>query len=146
MFKEAAGIGHKQRKLVTDYFMPVRWAPENPLQNYLALGLANNVKDSASEKTRERVIGVRGPSLWQAALEHPGYDRLPTDDRLLVNLLLCCCMNIDPREAPRVRLRGWSTTSSSTSTPSSPAQTRTREKKHPGRANQLIEKRTGHRK
>jgi hypothetical protein len=75
----------------------VRWAPENPLQNYLALGLANNVKDSASEKTRERVIGVRGPSLWQAALEHPGYDRLPTDDRLL----LCCCMNIDEKHPLR---------------------------------------------
>ena len=81
----------KQRRLVTDYFMPVRWAPESPLQHYLALGLANNVKETASEKTRERVIGVRGPSLWQAALEHPGYDQLPTNDRLL----LCCCMNID---------------------------------------------------
>ena len=87
-----------QRKLVTDYFMPVRWAPENPLQNYLALGLANNVKDSASEKTRERVIGVRGPSFWQAALEHPGYDQLPTDDRLL----LCCCMNIDEKHPLRL--------------------------------------------
>ena len=69
----------------------VRWAPETPLQNYLALGLANNVKDTANANTRERVIGVRGPSLWQAALEHPAYDQLPTNDRLL----LCCCMNID---------------------------------------------------
>ena len=77
--------------------MPVRWAPENPLQNYLALGLANNVKQSANENTRERVIGVRGPSLWQAALEHPAYDQLPKNDRLL----LCCCMNVDEKHPKR---------------------------------------------
>ena len=94
--KLRASVG-KNRKLVTDYFMPVRWAPENPLQNFLALGLANNVKQSASEKTRERVIGVRGPSLWQAALEHPAYDQLPTSDRLL----LCCCMNVDEKHPKR---------------------------------------------
>ena len=88
----------RQRRLVTDYFMPVRWAPEDPLQNYLALGLANNVKESANANTRERVIGVRGPSLWQAALEHPAYDQLPTDDRLL----LCCCMNIDEKHPLRL--------------------------------------------
>lgn len=97
------------RKVVTDYFMPVRWAPENPLQNMLKLGLANNLKNSAGYRregvgraviTRERVIGVRGPSLWQAALEHPGYDRLPRYDE---RLLLCCCMNVDEKHPKRLK-------------------------------------------
>ena len=72
----------------------------------------------ASERARDASSGPAGP-LWQAALEHPSYDRLPTDDGLL-----CCCMNID-ESIPC----GWSTTSSSTSTPSSPAR---HEKKHLG--------------
>ena len=41
------------------------------LRRYLALATANNVENDASETTRERVIGVRGVSLWQAMLEHP---------------------------------------------------------------------------
>ena len=42
-------------------------------------------------QVRERVIGVRGVSLWQAFLEHPRVAELPTNERLL----LCCCMNVD---------------------------------------------------
>ena len=117
-----------RRRLVTDYFMPVRWAPESPLQNYLALGLANNVKDRPMQTRGSASSGSAARRLWQAALEHPGYDQLPTDDRLL----LCCCMNIDekhpfdsvlkhyidPQQAPRGRHARPKAQNSSTRSPS----------------------------
>ena len=73
--------------------MPPRY-PSLDLAKVLALGTANNVDNLPAgphDAVRERVIGVRAVSLWQAILEHPHVGRVPADDRLL----LCCCMNVD---------------------------------------------------
>lgn len=88
----------KSRHLIVDVFDPRKVQPGRHLDKRLALFLANNV-DNLREKTHrerilERVIGVRGVSLWQALLEHPDVATTFTDaDR--DRLLLCCCMNVD---------------------------------------------------
>jgi hypothetical protein len=85
------------KSVVVDFFDPGKWRPKPALLSYLALGTANNVANLPKHKPaygriRERVIGVRGVSLWHAFLEHPAVDaRAAPRDRLL----LCCCMNVD---------------------------------------------------
>ncbi|KAH8048325.1 hypothetical protein JL722_12558 [Aureococcus anophagefferens] len=96
--KQGDPVRHPTGKsVVVDFFDPGKWRPKPALLSYLALGTANNVANLPKHKPaygriRERVIGVRGVSLWHAFLEHPAVDaRAATRDRLL----LCCCMNVD---------------------------------------------------
>ncbi|KAH8098686.1 hypothetical protein JL720_1646 [Aureococcus anophagefferens] len=98
IFDDGDPVRHPTGKsVVVDFFDPGKWRPKPALLSYLALGTANNVANLPKHKPaygriRERVIGVRGVSLWHAFLEHPAVDaRAATRDRLL----LCCCMNVD---------------------------------------------------
>eukprot|EP00633_Aureoumbra_lagunensis_P010095 CAMPEP_0197317264 /NCGR_PEP_ID=MMETSP0891-20130614/46166_1 /TAXON_ID=44058 ORGANISM="Aureoumbra lagunensis, Strain CCMP1510" /NCGR_SAMPLE_ID=MMETSP0891 /ASSEMBLY_ACC=CAM_ASM_000534 /LENGTH=394 /DNA_ID=CAMNT_0042807149 /DNA_START=353 /DNA_END=1537 /DNA_ORIENTATION=+ len=50
-------------------------------------------------KIHERVIGVRGVSLWHAVLEHPQLNHIPKQ----TSLFLCCCMNVDAMHPGRMQ-------------------------------------------
>ena len=110
-------------RYIIDAFNPVKYAPTAALLGKAALVTANNVANWPDGKkhnsttffsttvtvaplvdaalwsrVRERVIGVRGVSLWQAFLEHPLVDQVQRGERLL----LCCCMNVDDSHIDRM--------------------------------------------
>ncbi|KAJ8609627.1 hypothetical protein CTAYLR_006301 [Chrysophaeum taylorii] len=101
-FKACVARMRNSKKLIFDVFDPSKQLPGVHLAKRLSLFMANNVGlepplNTSSppvyrtNKIRERPIGVRGISLWQAILEHPNLDSVPQR----TDLLLCCCMNVD---------------------------------------------------
>ncbi|KAJ1459224.1 hypothetical protein M885DRAFT_435442 [Pelagophyceae sp. CCMP2097] len=108
--KEFTPCGHALKSLkpsqplIIDFFAPQKFRADAALLKRVKLLTANNVDDARAgddlellKKVQERVIGVRGVSLWQALLEHPHVDRVPRQKRLL----LCCCMNVDSKHKVR---------------------------------------------
>lgn len=93
----------KSDRIVVDVFDPKKWVPGIHLKDKLALFMANNIDNDPDEmfagKVRERVIGVRGVSVWQALLEHTDISRTFNQR---TRLLLCCCMNIDEMHKGRM--------------------------------------------
>ena len=99
------------RQLVMDVWRQAKFAPEPGVWDAMTLYMANNIGNftypycpnagtkcfgseaEAYERFRERVIGVRAVSLWQATLRHELLPTVPRQQRLL----LCCCMNIDAK-------------------------------------------------
>ena len=115
-------IRRGSRPLLIDLWRQNKFVPEVKVFKKLSLVLANNVgnmtKPYCSEKRllcvhnktapydiiRERTIGLRAISVWQAILEHRDFSkRIKRQQRLL----LCCCMNVDAKHGDRNPKLAW---------------------------------------